>query len=140
MRPSLLAMVTAISLGLVGSPALAVDRSSDARDFAEYVEVCGKEPGDRSIEACVADQVGSKTSYLGDILIETENALSAGQQRELHRSQKGFEAYRDATCRYQVGAHDDKDAYDQLFCTLRLTNQRIADVLEGVDFLDRKGD
>lgn len=129
---AVLAAVSVLTL-----PALAADRSADARDFAGYIADCKASPDERGLTGCVADQVGSRTSYLGDILIETSDSLTPAQGKLLDRSQKAFEAYRDATCRYQLSAHDEKTEFDQLFCTLRLTNQRIADVLEGVDFLDQ---
>lgn len=112
----------------------AVDRAADAKDFRGYVDVCKHNTDERGVEGCIADQVGSQISYLGDILSETAGGLTPKQRRLLDASQSAFEAYRKAACLYQVTA-SPADKRAQMFCVLRLTNQRIADVLEGEDFL-----
>ena len=131
MRVLLVAAVAAI---LASGPACAVERTSDVEELKGYVDVCKNNKDERGVEGCIADQVSSKTSYLGDILVETAGELTPKQEKLLNAAQTAFAAYLEATCRYQVTRTlEDKRA--QMFCVLRLTNQRIADVLEGVDFL-----
>jgi hypothetical protein len=121
---------------LLCGPAGAVDRASDAAEFKGYVDVCKDNTDERGVEGCIADQVGARTSYLGDILSETAGELTPKQEKLLDASERAFEAYLKAACRYQV-ARTPGDQRAQMFCVLRLTNQRIADVLEGSDFLVR---
>ena len=126
-----MAVVAAI---LASGPVRAVERASDVEEFKGYVNVCKDNTDERGVEGCIADQVSSKTSYLGDILVETAGELTPKQEKLLNATQDAFEAYLEAECRYQMTRTlEDKRA--QLFCVLRLTNQRIADVLEGSDFL-----
>ena len=124
-------MVAAI---LASGPVRAVERASDVEEFKGYVSVCKDNTDERGVEGCIADQVSSKTSYLGDILVETAGALPPKQEKLLNATQDAFEAYLMAECRYQM-TRALEDMRSQLFCVLRLTNECIADVLEGVDFL-----
>jgi hypothetical protein len=120
---------------MLSLPASAVDRASDAADFREYVAVCADNTDERGVDGCIADQVSGLDSYLGDILSETAQSLSAADEKRLYASQTAFEAYRKAACLYYVGATGRHDRRTELFCELRLTSQRVADILEGADFL-----
>jgi len=124
-----------MAAAMVGGPALALDRASDAEEFRAYVQVCQANPDERGLEGCIADQVDSKVNYLGDILSETAGGLTPKQQTLLDASQAAFETYREAACGYHVAVATGEDGRAQMFCLLRLTNQRIADVLEGADYL-----
>ena len=130
------AIVVALLAGLAcTSAAQAVDRAADAADFRGYVDACKDETDERGVEGCIADQVGSQVSYLGDVLSETAGGLTAKQRTLLEASQRAFEAYRKSACLYQVAAAAPANKRAEMFCVLRLTNQRIADVLEGADYL-----
>jgi uncharacterized protein YecT (DUF1311 family) len=125
-----------LMLGLA-APAAASDRATDAAEFKGFVEVCTANPDERGLDGCIADQVGAKDSYLGDILAETDGPLTPAQSKRLAQSQAAFVAYRQLSCAYQLAATGPAGRQSELFCLLRLTNQRIADVLEGSDFLSR---
>ena len=125
-----------LMLGLA-APAAVSDRATDAAEFKGFVEVCTANPDERALDVCIADQVGAKDSYLGDILVETDGPLPPAQSKRLAQSQAAFVAYRQLSCAYQQAATEPADRQSELFCLLRLTNQRIADVLEGSDFLSR---
>jgi uncharacterized protein YecT (DUF1311 family) len=124
-----------LALLVMATGAQAVDRLSDAKDFKDFVTVCTANPDERGLDGCIEDQVMSQDSYLGDILAETANALDPKAAALLDKSQAAFVAYRERTCAYQAGVNGKGDKEAALFCVLRLTNQRIADVLEGEDFL-----
>ena len=119
------------------APAAASDRAADAAEFKGFVEVCAADPDERGLDGCIADQVGAKDRYLGGILAETDGPLTPAQSKQLAQAQAAFVAYRQLSCAYQVAASGLADRQSELFCLLRLTNQRIADVLEGNDFLSR---
>ena len=127
-----------IAMAMLVVPSVASDRSAAVAKFKEYLQVCTENPDERGLAGCVADQVGAETSYLGDIISETEQRLTGPESRLLDRSQTAFEAYLKASCTYQAKVNaplDDKLAAQ--FCVLRLTDDRIADILEGNDFLRR---
>ena len=122
-------------LPLLGAPALAVDRAEDAAEFAGYVKICADAGDAAAVERCLADQVGAKDGYLGDIVAETDRALTAVQSKKLASAQVAFVDYRARACAYQTATAAMSGTRTTQFCLLRLTNQRIADVLEGSDFL-----
>ena len=130
-------VLAAMAALVLCGPSAAVERRADAAEFKGYIESCASNTDERGVDGCIADQVLAKVSYLGDILSETANSLSADKSKLLYAAQDKFEAYGTAACGYQLSALKSADKRAELFCMLRLTNQRIADVLEGEDFLTR---
>jgi uncharacterized protein YecT (DUF1311 family) len=123
----------AACLLLLPITAIASDKAAVLADYKGYVEGCTADPGDRTVERCVEDQVSSLDGYLGDIVAEMTQYVDERAAKLMVDGQKAFEKYRNLTCNYEQAAHpEDKNA--GLFCFLRLTTQRVDDVREGLDF------
>ena len=134
MKRLVLAALAALALS---APSAAAERAADAAEFKGYVDSCAGNTDERGVDGCIADQVLAKVSYLGDILSETANGLTDTNAKLQYAAQDKFEAYGKAACSYQLAALKSADKRAELFCMLRLVNQRIADVIEGEDFLTR---
>jgi uncharacterized protein YecT (DUF1311 family) len=127
-------------LALFISPAMA-DVAEDRAYFAENLESCKTLPAHdtRSQLECVVDQVMSLDAYLGDILAETYGFVSEADARLLRRAQESWEQYRARTCAYHKSLADGDPALAELFCVLRITNLRIAEILANEGFADPAG-
>lgn len=123
----------AAALLLVPATALASDKAAVLAEFKGYVESCTANPGDRTADKCIEDQVSSLDAYLGDIVGEMTQYVSEPAARLMLDGQKAFQKYRHLTCSYEQEAHPE-DPHAGLFCFLRLTTQRVDDVREGLDF------
>lgn len=123
----------AAALLLFPATALASDKAEVLAEFKGYVEACTADPGDRTVDKCVEEQVDSVDNYLGDIVGEMTGYVSGPAGKRMLDGQKAFEKYRHLTCTYEQEAHPE-DPHAGLFCFLRLTEQRVADVREGLDF------
>jgi hypothetical protein len=123
----------AAALLLFPAPVLASDKAEVLTEFKDYVASCTVDAGDRTVDKCVEDQVSSLDSYLGDIVGEMTGYVSEPAARIMLDGQQAFKKYRHLTCSYEQAAHPE-DKWAGLFCFLRLTEQRVSDVREGLDF------
>jgi hypothetical protein len=74
----------AAALLLVPATALASDKAAVLAEFKGYVESCTANPGDRTADKCIEDQVSSLDAYLGDIVGEMTQYVLVAAAGEVH--------------------------------------------------------
>lgn len=140
MKPLVVSLFLSLALAAPATPALA-DAAADRAYLAESREGCKTLPSHdtRTQMECLVDQVMSLDAYLGDIVSETYGFIGEADQDALRKAQADWEQYRASTCAYHAERAGAERAMAELFCVLRLTNARIAEILANEDFADPDG-
>jgi uncharacterized protein YecT (DUF1311 family) len=126
----------AASFALVASPSLA-DAAADRTTFETMVEACVAENGttDALVLACMEEKQGAADAEMATAL----DALAASEPDHavaLRAAQVTWEAYRLTQCNYHAEVRPRDANPRRLFCAMRLGQQRLSQLREGLDFAD----